>query len=712
MGFVQSASTQYIETNLTNYGRGLLLSGTTSGLAGLVNFVKSFGLSDIDIDYRQTSLTGHTAQLGFIPDVTGDLCDCCNGLNDGFVQSSYLCWNGCTSHPPGDRQLLVGIRKNQTSPMGYYDTAEVDIYLHDYFALLKLVSNLYAYDQTLFWEGYSLPSATQSIFEDEVRDKLGLGAGASIATIGSTLRSLGYSQNQGGYGRGVFLDFWDDVIIYDPTSGAQSKENVEVRFDSPLDKNNHQVLAGGSYLYAQGAGSTWATTGIQDNLTPDIDFSNGAYMNMSQLTPNVYPNNGAGNKGAISPWTVSFSSVPDFKGAGPAGIGFPITDIGYIALPTYTSEGQPGGGGGHAQEFDPYSEYPYWPSDDSGFISLFTNWNNEDIYFMGYCNPEQLENHFNDGTAYNTSGNWTLNSGANIPYSIFGDLNTQIYDYVRYYTPALRQHLEVPIVGAGYTQQSGSVGYYIPRAKKIIDGWQNQTVPTLSQGNQVVQTPARGDSSLSTLGYFGTTLEYMKSPGTAGSGPLGGMSTVPSTTTNIYGNETATSIYGGGAYFNWFTRKMIQSDYILDAIGANGSSPFPTTASVFSARSSSNLINVGFAGGASDDVDEFNISIPVTYKVYSSDDPTVQPAQIKVNFIYNKVAALQSIGYSGKSATYGSSTVPYYRLFDKTEIKFYGEDGDSTNISSISPAISAFQENNATGNKIFRKIHSSSNQVI
>ena len=709
MGFVQSASTQYIETNLTNYGRGLLLSGTTTGLAGLVNFVKSFGLSDIDIDYRQTSLTGHTAQLGFIPDVTGDLCDCCNGLNDGFSQSSYLCWNGCTSHPPANRQLLVGIRQNQTSSMGYYDTAEVDIYLHDYFALLKLVSNLYAYDQTLFWEGYSLPSATQSIFEDEVRTRLGLGGGASIANIGSALRNLGYSQNQGGYGRGVFLDFWDDVIIYDPGSGAQSKENVEVRFDSTLDKNNHQVLAGASYLYTKDPTSSWAVTGIQDNLAPDIDFSNGAYMNISQITPNGYAS-GAANKGAISPWTISFSSVPDFKGAGPAGIGFPITDIGYMALPTYVSEGQPGGTG-EAQEFDPYSEFPYWPSDGTGFINLFTGWNNEDIYFLGYCNPEQLENNFGDGNSYNTSGTWTFNSGGNVPYSIFGDLNTAVYDDIRYYTPSLRQHLEVPSVSGYYSQGSTSVAYYVPRAAKILNGWQTQQVPTLSMGNQIVHTPSRGDSALSTLGYFGTTLEYFKSPGTAGSGPLGGMATVPSTTTNVYGSETSSSIYGGGSYFNWFTRKMIQSDYLLDAIGTNGSSPYPTTASVFSARSNSNLVNVGFGNGNTD-VDEFNISIPVTYKVYSSDDPTVQPAQVKVNFIYNKVAALQSVGYSGLSAEYGSSTLAYYRLFDKTEIKFYGEDGDSTNISSISPATSAFDENNGTGNKIFRKIHSSSNQVI
>jgi hypothetical protein len=144
-------------------------------------------------------------------------------------------------------------------------------------------------------------------------------------------------------------------------------------------------------------------------------------------------------------------------------------------------------------------------------------------------------------------------------------------------------------------------------------------------------------------------------------------------------------------------------------IGKNNSMAYPTFASVFSSKTSSNLVNVGFNAG---DVDEFNISIPVSYKIHSADDPTVLPAQVKVNFIYNKVAALQSLGYSGVTASYGQSLMPYYRLFDKTEVKFYGEDGDSSNISSITPATDAFQENNGSGNKIFRKIHSTSNQVI
>ena len=65
--------------------------------------------------------------------------------------------------------MLVGIKKNSSTPIGYYDVAEVDVYLHDYFALLKLVSNLYAYDLELFWKGNSLPGATQADFENEAK---------------------------------------------------------------------------------------------------------------------------------------------------------------------------------------------------------------------------------------------------------------------------------------------------------------------------------------------------------------------------------------------------------------------------------------------------------------------------------------------------------------------------------------------------------------
>ena len=86
MGFVSSASSVYLDVQLTNYGRGVVLTGD------LKTRITKFSLSDIDIDYRLPINTGHTAasQGGLIPDVSGNHVDCAAGINDGFKCSSYI----------------------------------------------------------------------------------------------------------------------------------------------------------------------------------------------------------------------------------------------------------------------------------------------------------------------------------------------------------------------------------------------------------------------------------------------------------------------------------------------------------------------------------------------------------------------------------------------------------------------------------------------
>ena len=86
MAFVSSASSVYLDVHLTNYGRGVVLTGD------LKTRVSKFSLSDSDIDYRQPISTGHTttSQGGLIPDVTGNHTDCASGVNDGFLCSSYI----------------------------------------------------------------------------------------------------------------------------------------------------------------------------------------------------------------------------------------------------------------------------------------------------------------------------------------------------------------------------------------------------------------------------------------------------------------------------------------------------------------------------------------------------------------------------------------------------------------------------------------------
>ena len=57
MGFVSSASSVYLDVQLTNYGRGVVLSGD------LKTRISKFSLSDSDIDYRLPINTGHTTAV-------------------------------------------------------------------------------------------------------------------------------------------------------------------------------------------------------------------------------------------------------------------------------------------------------------------------------------------------------------------------------------------------------------------------------------------------------------------------------------------------------------------------------------------------------------------------------------------------------------------------------------------------------------------------
>ena len=77
MGFISSASTVYMDFNLTEAGRMALVN------SNLTQVITKFALSDSDIDYRQPANTGHTvvAQGGFLPDVTGTHNTCSGAIN-------------------------------------------------------------------------------------------------------------------------------------------------------------------------------------------------------------------------------------------------------------------------------------------------------------------------------------------------------------------------------------------------------------------------------------------------------------------------------------------------------------------------------------------------------------------------------------------------------------------------------------------------------
>ena len=74
MGYINSATTTTLQLTLTDRGRNMMLRN-----GGFFDFFDKFSLSDCDIDYRNTQLhadttitSNNSAQLGFLPDVTGN----------------------------------------------------------------------------------------------------------------------------------------------------------------------------------------------------------------------------------------------------------------------------------------------------------------------------------------------------------------------------------------------------------------------------------------------------------------------------------------------------------------------------------------------------------------------------------------------------------------------------------------------------------------
>ena len=74
MGYITSATTEYLDLHMTERGRKYLLQGSLS------DQIVKFALGDTDKDYRNAL----NLASGFVPDVTGNHSNCIFGVNDGY----------------------------------------------------------------------------------------------------------------------------------------------------------------------------------------------------------------------------------------------------------------------------------------------------------------------------------------------------------------------------------------------------------------------------------------------------------------------------------------------------------------------------------------------------------------------------------------------------------------------------------------------------
>jgi len=300
MGFINSASTTTLSLKLTDAGRMHILNG-----GNVLNMFNKFGVSDGDIDYNNTQKHSDTSAtlndsdlLGFLPDITGDETTFRNSVNTGYSVKNHV-WvkpeaTNVVKIPK--KFVSIGIKGVDGVTKYYRDTVEIDVYLHDYFVLNKLLMSRYVSDHNkpLSKSGDTIVASVESYF----LNTLGISTNGEYGNLLDKLSE---------YGIGQYIDFWSGIKVYD--GSTLKSEDVIIEADRDSDHYNTLALAGGAYIVSNGRGEQ---TGI--------DYTGTNLRGVRVASPfSMVFSPGIGNDARLYK-----------SGAGNASIGFGAFDMGYL----------------------------------------------------------------------------------------------------------------------------------------------------------------------------------------------------------------------------------------------------------------------------------------------------------------------------------------------------------------------------------------------
>lgn len=129
MGYITSATTEYLDLHVTERGRKFLLQGS------LADQIVKFAIGDNDKDYRNSK----NLKSGFVPGVTGSHLNCIFGVNDGYdIEDKVTYVEGASDLLTQTSQMMLGYKEygNYT----WTNKATVNVYLHDYLAMFKVLA--------------------------------------------------------------------------------------------------------------------------------------------------------------------------------------------------------------------------------------------------------------------------------------------------------------------------------------------------------------------------------------------------------------------------------------------------------------------------------------------------------------------------------------------------------------------------------------------
>jgi|TARA_R110000824_G_scaffold179053_3_gene359089 hypothetical protein len=318
MGFISSATTTTLNIQLTDKGRSSILNG-----GNLINLFSKFGISDSDIDYRNTqahsdtsTTTNDSAQLGYMPDITGEKTTFRNAVNEGYKVRDNI-WvkpERTQVQSTNKKYVALGMRQPNGNMKYYRDTCVIDYYIHDLLVLHKLFAFRYVndYKDTLSINSSTIVGSATTYFETTL----------DIDTKGEYSQFLGTLSE---YGLGMYGNIWDSVKVYDGTS--LEAENIRMVSKKDYDYYNSLVLAGGAFIRNGGNGQQ---TGIEYNGTTIKGFKQASPFSLFfspglNSTTKAYKS-GAGeaslglgafdwgylNVGGMVPWNTTGNVYPKF----------------------------------------------------------------------------------------------------------------------------------------------------------------------------------------------------------------------------------------------------------------------------------------------------------------------------------------------------------------------------------------------------------------
>tara|TARA_R110000824_G_scaffold18850_4_gene73966 strand:- start:13498 stop:15387 length:1890 start_codon:yes stop_codon:yes gene_type:complete len=623
MAYITSGTSTTLELQLTDEGRQALLNNKS-----LTSLFQKFAISDEDIDYRNTqkhadtnTTTNDSAQLGYLPYVTGNLINFRKQINSGYRQKNII-WatpanNTVITRGNEQTYVAIGVKTTNNTVKYYRDTLELDVYLHDYFVLNKLIASKYIADHKDVLS--STPTTIQQNLTNYFNDTLNVITSSDYESFLNDLSEFGIGQ---------YMDFWDSVKVYD--------------------------------------GATFKTDNIK--LVPYKDFS---YYNSLALTGGAYMNRGENNginfsgtylKGLniASPFSLVFSPGINVvgnrynSGAGSAGIGFEGFSMGYLNC---------GGINNWNVATEPYPLFNMENRSNSWSTEI------EDIksIFIGFVTAVDMET----GVGINPDG--FTNPG---------------YDNISTTIPAARLVLNIN------TGNDMSPTYYPIKLKRITkeQGKYVNINAHSAKGINITETTHPTD----TFGLLVGGLEYSsnwnsREQGFKSSSPYFSMYPSKDSGLSVPAGRVAASTE---PYYTLATRMMKMADDIFIGVASQNSNFWLT-----------DTYSGGYRSGLSGtSINHYNVSIPITWNVYSTNSPAAAPCKVTVRFKFNKEAVTDSISYNTLSSQ------NYYRLYDNAEFKFYGAAGvtktsfspDPRGFGSASGASTTWQT--SAGEPLFRKV--------